>query len=132
MGAMHHTAAIRQYRQSGVAGAVHGANPQQLIAMLLRGALDRVASARGAAQRGDQPARHINISAAMAIVDYLRLCLDRNAGGLAQRLDALYDYVLRRLFQANANDDARLLDEVGELLRTLEEGWETLPATGVR
>ncbi|MGQ0619451.1 MAG: flagellar export chaperone FliS [Panacagrimonas sp.] len=125
--AMSRTQAIRQYQHSGVATVAPTASPHQLIAMLLEGALDRVARARGAARNGDRMGRVQNIGSAISVVEHLRLCLDRNAGPIAQRLDSLYDYVLRRLAQANAAGDPAMLDEVADVLRPIKDAWDTMP-----
>lgn len=127
MGAMFRTQAIRQYQQSGVATVAPTASPHQLIAMLLEGALDRVARARGAARNSDRAGRVQSIGSAIAIVEHLRLCLDRNAGPIAQRLDALYDFVLRRLAEANAAENPAMLDEVADVLRPIKDAWDTMP-----
>jgi flagellar protein FliS len=47
-------------------------------------------------------------------------------GGLPQRLDALYDYVSRRLLHANIVNDAKVLDEVGGLLRVIADAWSQI------
>lgn len=127
MGTMFRTQAIRQYQHSGVATVAPTASPHQLIAMLLEGALDRVARARGAARNGDRAGRMHNIASTIAIVEHLRLCLDRNAGSISQRLDALYDFILRRLAQANAAADPLMLDEVADVLRPIKDAWDTMP-----
>lgn len=132
MGVMHRAQAIRQYQHSGIATVAPTASPHQLIAMLYEGALDRVARARGAARNGDRMGRVQNIGSTISIIEHLRLCLDRGAGPIAQRLDALYDFCLRRLAEANAAEDPRMLDEVADVLRPLKDAWDTMPrSTGM-
>ena len=46
---------------------------------------------------------------------------------IAQNLDDLYDYMIRRLMRANMEDNADLLDEVLSLLRSIKGAWDTLP-----
>ena len=54
----------------------------------------------------------------------LMLALDWNAGqDLASRLHGLYDYLYRRLVDANVKHDAGIIQEGIELLTTLREGW---------
>ncbi|MGQ0697886.1 MAG: flagellar export chaperone FliS [Panacagrimonas sp.] len=126
MGAMLHAQAIRQYQRSSVDSITSSASPHQLVAMLLEGALDRIARAAGAARNGDRAAKLANVTAAISIIEYLRLCLDRNAGSISDRLGALYDFCLRHLAQANAANDARMLDEVADVLRPIKSGWDEL------
>lgn len=127
MGAMHRMQAIRQYQHSSIDSAMPAASPHQLVAMLLEGALDRVAQARGAARNGDRAARLKNVGAAISIVEYLNLSLDRAAGPLAERLASIYDFCLRHLAQANGADDARMLDEVADVLRPIKQAWDEMP-----
>ena len=47
------------------------------------------------------------------------------AGGeLAERLDALYTYMVQRLMKAHIDNDAAILDEVATLLREVKSGWD--------
>ena len=60
-----------------------------------------------------------------AIVAGLRGSLNFEAGGeIATNLDALYEYLERRLLQANLEADAGMLDEAATLLRQVKEGWD--------
>ena len=58
--------ALKQYQSVGVESGVLGASPHQLIAMLLTGALDRIASARGAIERGETARKGEMLSGAIA------------------------------------------------------------------
>jgi flagellar secretion chaperone FliS len=127
MGAMFRMQAIRQYQHSSIDSAMPAASPHQLIAMLLEGALDRIAQARGAARNGDRALRLKNVNAAIGIVEYLNLSLERGAGPIAERLASIYDFCLRRLAQANGADDARMLDEVADVLRPIKQAWDEMP-----
>jgi flagellar protein FliS len=121
-------AALSQYRSVGVQGGITDANPHQLISMLLGGALDRIAAAKGAMQRGDIGRRGELLSSAIAIVDGLRASLDHSSGGeIAGNLASLYDYMEQRLVEANVSGEAQLLDEVSALLTDIRAGWEGIP-----
>lgn len=124
---------LRSYQQTRAA-EVFTASPHKLIEMCLAGALERVAIAKGAMQRGDLGEKARRIAAAVAIVEHLRLSLDAKAGGeLAQNLDQLYDYVIRRLTQANGGSNTlEALDEVTGLLGQIKAGWDGLAANEVR
>jgi len=125
--------AMNQYRQTGVAAATVETDPVKLIAMLLGGAIDRLAFARGAMLRKEREAKHHDLRAAMSIIEHLRLVLDLKAGGeLAANLARLYDYMLGRLPAANLADDPAGLDEVIALLREIKGGWDEMPATARR
>ena len=65
------------------------------------------------------------ISKAISIIDNgLRASLDKEAGGeIAANLDALYDYMSRRLLHANLKNDVTIIDEVHGLLADLRGAW---------
>ncbi|BFI97085.1 MAG: flagellar export chaperone FliS [Rhodanobacter sp.] len=112
------------YQQTGLAGRVEGADPHQLIALLLDGAMERIAQARGHLYRGDVSAKGAAVTKAVAIVGELRVSLDHKAGGeVAQRLDSLYDYITRRLLFAQLNNDQEALVECMDLLEPVRKGW---------
>ena len=124
---MSFAAAAAAYRQTGVSSRSLENNPHQLIAQLLAGALERIRVARTLAQRGERGRKAEAIRGASAIVDALRLALDQRRGGeIAERLDALYEYVGRRLVEANAGDDFALLDECERLLSQIDDAWSQI------
>jgi flagellar biosynthetic protein FliS len=116
--------ASAMYQQTRAEGRVEGADPHQLIAMLLDGAIERIAQARVHLRRGDVPAKGAVVTKAVAIVGELRASLNHEAGGsVAQRLDSLYDYVNRRLLFAQLNNDDQALAECACLLEPVRDGW---------
>lgn len=119
--------AITQYRKLNVESGVEGASPHKLIDMLLDGARTRLMRARGCMRHGDIEGRSNAISATVAILEGLQASLDHEKGGdLAGNLDALYDYMQRRLFRANADNDAAGVNEVLGLVDTLSEAWSAI------
>lgn len=118
-------AALQQYKSTSNYGGAVEASPHKLVAMLYEGAIERLATARGAVIRGEVVVKLRMLGSALAIVEHLRLSLDREAGGtIARNLDDLYDYMGRRLLQANVGDDAEAIDEVLTLLRQLKSAWD--------
>jgi flagellar protein FliS len=122
--------AVKQYSQVGVASAVEAASSHRLINMLMDGALEKMAMARGFMARKDIAHKGSHISWAISIIDGLRASLDKDTGGeIATNLDDLYDYMGRRLLRANAENNPDILDEVIALMRSIKSAWETIPAT---
>ena len=120
--------AAGQYASVGTQTGVTEASPHRLIQMLLDGALDKIARARGAMQRNEYKEKGNQITSAGSIVLGLRSSLDLEAGGeLAANLDNLYEYMFRRLMEAHAENDEAALDEVSSLLREIKSGWDALP-----
>ena len=50
-----------------------------------------------------------------------------NGGGIAENLGDLYDYMVRRLLEANSENDPERLDEVAGLLGEIKSAWDALP-----
>jgi flagellar protein FliS len=121
-------AALRYYRDSGAAAAACDASPHRLITMLYDGVIERLGRGASALSSNDLAGKVRAVNSAMEMITYLRAILDFNAGGdIARQFDALYDYMLRRLTQANAANDPKGLHEVMQLVSTVKSGWEQIP-----
>ena len=119
--------ALKQYQQVSTESGVAYASPHRLIQMLMEGAFERIATAKGCIQRQDIPGKGEQIGKAIDIIGGLRDGLNMDAGGdLAANLDALYDFMQQRLLEANLRSDAAILDEVADLLRPIKEGWDAI------
>lgn len=118
--------ALGQYRAVNAYGAAAG-DPRQLILRMMDGALDRIAAARGHMQRQETAAKGEAISRAIGIIDGLRTSLDRERGGtISGNLESLYDYMMRRLVEANLRNEIAHLDEVAALLDEIRSGWAAI------
>jgi flagellar protein FliS len=96
--------------------------------MLMDGALERIALARGHMHHNELAQKNRLLSAATSIIDELRSCLDLKAGGvIAANLDDLYGYMARQLIAANLQNKIENLDEVTHLLREIRTAWFLLP-----
>lgn len=113
------------YARVGLETSVNSANPYELVALLFQGARRAIRMGRVHMQNGNIPEKGKLISQAIMIVGGgLQQGLNLEQGGdLAQRLNALYDYMTRRLLEANVRNDPAMLDEVDGLLATIEDGW---------
>ncbi|MES2534925.1 MAG: flagellar export chaperone FliS [Pseudomonadota bacterium] len=118
------------YARVGIETGVAAASPHQLIVMLFEGALVAVSSALQGMRAGDIQHRGQSISRAISIIDNgLRASLDKEAGGdIAHSLDALYDYMNRRLLMANLKNQPDMLEEVYRLLSELKSAWDGIGA----
>ena len=119
--------AIAQYRKLDVESLVDTASPHQLIDMLFDGACARLKKASGCIEHGAINGRNDAITETVSIVSGLQASLDLDGGGeLAENLDALYDYMQRRLFRANADNDPAGISEVLHLIGTLHQAWSAI------
>lgn len=129
---MYAKSAVSQYKQVNTHAQVLDADPHRLIAMLFDGALERIAYARGAMERKDVALKGEFIGKAIAIVGALQDSLDFEQGGeIARNLDSLYDYMQRRLLEANVQNDTAILAEVASLLQEIREGWNAIAPSRV-
>jgi flagellar protein FliS len=109
---------------------IESAEPVQLVRMLYQGALAAVRDARRQLAAGDIAGRSQAVSRAFEILTELTTSLDRARGGeIAIRLAQLYDYIQRRLLEANAHQQDAPLAEVLGLLTTLAEAWQEIGET---
>ena len=121
--------ALKEYGKVSVQSGASYASPHRLITMLLEGALEKISAAKGFMQRKEIANKGNYISWAISIIEGLRLSLDAEKGGeIAANLDQLYDYMERRLVEANAANSEAYLDEVANLLVTIKSGWDKIPA----
>ncbi len=120
---------LGQYRSVDAYGAAASGDRLQLILRMMQGALDRIATARGHMERGEAGPKGEALGRAVRLIDGLRSCLDQERGGdIATNLAALYDYMVRRLTEANLRNDPRALSEVADLLDEIRTGWEQIAA----
>ncbi|MDI1232543.1 MAG: flagellar export chaperone FliS [Methylobacter sp.] len=109
---------------------IDDASPHKLIQMLMSGFLMRVNASKGSIDRGDFEEKSIQISKASAIVGGLMDGIDIEKGGdIAVNLMSLYEYINARLFQASAQNNAEILDEVLVLMREIKQAWDAIPET---
>jgi len=100
------------------------ADPLELIEILYEAALESVENAIGHLREGNIAGRSKAISRAHAILVELGISLNRDADPtVAANLVELYDYMERRLNEANFHQIEPPLAEVAKLLGTLREGW---------
>ena len=104
------------------------ASPHQLIVMLFDGAQSALSRARILMDQGDIAGKGQAISKAINIIDNgLKNSLDHQRGGeVADNLAALYDYMKRRLLQANLHNDQQAIEEVVKLLDNIADAWRQI------
>jgi flagellar protein FliS len=120
---------LAAYQSAAAHGGVAASDPHRLIVMLMDGALERIATARGCMQRGDAAEKGRLLNRVVSIIGELRASLDMKAGGqIAANLADLYDYMCRRLLKATSENRVEMLDEVSNLLHEIRSAWLAIPA----
>jgi flagellar protein FliS len=103
----------------------------RIIVMCYEGCIANLARAREEMKAGNRSQKGACLSKAMAIVTELMNTLDRDRGGeIAERLEALYRYVIDTVSRANLRQDPTLLEAPIRVLKELKDGWSALAARG--
>ena len=106
---------------------VLSASPLELVAIAYEGAIEAVRLARVCLAEKRIRDRSRAITKAQLIIGELQRSLDFKSGGdLSVQLARLYDYMQRRLRDANVQQAAAPLSEVETLLETVLESWREL------
>ena len=103
--------------------AVTTANPQELTLMLYDGALKFMRLAKLAIEQGNTDLKNKNIQKTQAIFQEMRLTLNKDVA-ISANLDSLYEYMWRRLVDANVKNDTTILDEVLDFTTELRDTWK--------
>lgn len=101
------------------------ADPVELVCLMYQTAVSEVREARRHLQDKDIRARSKSITKVHNILSELTTVLDHKCDGqIARNLAQLYDYMMRRITEANFKQIDEPLAEVLGLLTTLKEGWD--------
>lgn len=120
---------LQSYRKVSLDTEISVASPHRIIQLMFTGALQRLAQVRYAMEQKDIANKGIYIGKAIGIIIGLNNSLNMDEGGqIARNLSELYDFMLRKITEANINNDVKAIDDVCEILRTIKEGWDSIPA----
>ncbi|WP_088330249.1 flagellar export chaperone FliS [Lacimicrobium sp. SS2-24] len=119
---------INAYKKGNLKQDITHADPHKLTLMLMQGALDRMAFAKGSMERKEYEAKSEHLSRASAIIMNLRDSLDMSLKSeVGENLYALYDYMLDRLVDANGQNNLKIMDEVISLMLPIKAAWAEIP-----
>lgn len=120
-------AAMQVYQQIGSRSEVEVASPYRLIQLMMERVLTKIAMARGHMERNSVAEKGRHVGDAIDIITVLQASLnDKPDRRLARNFDSLYEYMTRRLVEANLHNNPALLDEVTGLMRELKEAWDAI------
>ena len=119
---------INAYKKGNLKTDLAHADPHKITLMLMQGALDKMAYAKGAIERGEFAMKAEHLSRVTAIIMNLRDTLDMDVDSeVPQNLYALYDYMIDRVTDASVQNDLKILDEVISLLLPIKTAWAEIP-----
>lgn len=107
---------------------VETATPAELTLMLYEGAIKFCNIAMSAIEKKDYEKANTNIQKARRIVVELQTTLDHKYK-VAEDFDVIYDYIFRKLVQANVKKDTEILEEALVELRELRDAWKEIMRT---
>lgn len=102
---------------------VNMASPAELTLMLYEGAIKFNNVAIDAIDHKNIQDAHNNIMKADRILRELSVTLNRKYA-VAKDFDTIYNYLLRRLHEANIKKDKAILEEVNTHLRSVRDTWK--------
>ena len=105
------------------------ATPAELTLMLYEGAIKFINIAIMSIEKKDITKAHNNIMKAQRIIEEFRSTLNFKYP-VAKEFDVVYEYLLRRLVEANLKKDINILEECLVHLRGMRDTWkEVMVAT---
>lgn len=99
------------------------ASPAELTLMLYEGAIKFCNRALMAMEKNDIEKVNINIIKAEKIITELRATLDFTYP-VANQFETVYDYIYRRLIEANIKKDKNILEEALGYIREMRDTWK--------
>jgi flagellar secretion chaperone FliS len=105
--------------------SINYASKEQLLLMLVDGAVKFAKIGRQAIIDKDIKKSHENIIKTENIFYELMSTLDVQKGGdWANSLIQLYDFIIRKLTEANIKKDVKIMDQVIPLIETVRDMWD--------
>lgn len=109
--------------QSYQQNAVSTASPGELTLMLYNGCLKFIHLAKTGILEKNIQIKNTNIQKAQKIIQELMVTLNLELE-VAKNMMSLYDFLNRRLIEANIKNDASILDEVEEFITEFRDTWK--------
>lgn len=116
---MNTARAYQTYQQN----QVQTLSQEKLVLMLYEGAIKFTVQGKEACEKKDIEKTNYYLGRTQAILAELMANLNRDVGQVAENLFALYEYMYRRLVEANVKKDIVPMEEVAGMLRELRDTW---------
>jgi len=102
--------------------SVFTSTPEELVLMLYNGLIRFIMQAQHAIEEDDIIKAHQAIMKAQNILAYFQATLDMGYE-ISNNLNMIYDYMYRRLVDANVKKDKDILEEVLGFAKELRDSW---------
>ncbi|MCT6925657.1 MULTISPECIES: flagellar export chaperone FliS [Bacillales] len=114
-----HTSAFNAYKQNSVTTA----SPGELTLMLYNGCLKFLTKSKRAIEEKNFEEKNTNIIKAQAIIAELMSTLNMDIE-ISKQMLPLYEYINRRLIEANTKNDTAIVVEVEGLVTEFRDTWK--------
>lgn len=111
---------------------IQTASPARLLVMLYDGAIRFLGDAKRGIAANDPKATYEGLRRTQDILDHLTSTLDMSAGEIAENLSSLYEFMGRRLVEANLHRDAKAIDDVIGLIGTIRMAYAEISAPAAK
>lgn len=99
------------------------ASPAELTLLLYEGIIKFCNIAILAIEKKDYSKANLNMIKSENIIMELRRTLDTKYP-VAEQLDLMYDFIYRRMIEANVNKNISMIEDVLDLVRELRDTWK--------
>jgi flagellar protein FliS len=114
---------LNQYQKT----KVKTAGKMDMVILCYEKTIQFLVQARNAYEDGEFEKKAKAFKKAMDIIEELNGSLDFEKGGqIAKNLDAIYNYLQRRLLEGDVNKDLTAFDEAIRIMGELKEAWEAI------
>lgn len=103
---------------------IETASQGKLILLLYEGAIRFLNHAKLSLEDKRYDVVNNNLIKAQDILTELMLSLNMGVGEIAKNLYSLYDFMYRKLIEANIKKDSGLITEIRDMLQELKGAWE--------
>jgi flagellar secretion chaperone FliS len=115
--------AVNNPYQAYQQNAVTTASPGELTLMLYNGCLKFINLAKKAIQENNISEKNMNIQKAQNIISELMVTLNMDIE-ISKQMMAMYDYIHRRLIEANMKNDVAILEECEGFVTEFRDTWK--------
>ncbi len=103
--------------------SVNYASKEQLLLMLVDGAVKFAKIAREALAEKDIRKSHENLVKVQDIFTELMVSLDQSSGDWAKEIYQVYDFIKTRLFEINLKKDVNMMEELMPVIESIRDTW---------
>jgi flagellar secretion chaperone FliS len=103
--------------------SIQTASPGELTLMLYNGCLKFISLAKKAIENNNVSQRNVNLVKAQNIIQELMATLNMEYD-VAHNMMAMYEYINRRLIEANINNDISILNEIEQYVTEFRDTWK--------